>query len=506
MLPIEAALAAAVARHPDAAAWLAACAGRPLPEDLAGSGEAPAPWDVAWARASDALWTRGTGVGQVFTPKAHADALLDELGYDGGALLDPACGGGVFLVAAAARHADPARILEDVRGVDLDPACADLARLALGVAALDRGAAPDRLPDVRRADALAARRLPPARFVVGNPPFLETKGRDRRLSARLQRRFPSLTGAWDLYAAFLELALEMEPEAIAFVLPNKFLVARYAESLRERLVGRYGPAALLDWSAEPVFARVGVYPVGLVLRPAEACRTPGRGEVPVAALRDAGVWFPPPRPPLDGLLRRLLGGPRLGEHVTVRTTVSFHARGLRERYVGAEGLPYLGSASYQRQLEVEPFAVRWAGGRIRYAAEELAALGNPLPPLSQFQRPKVVFAQHARRLIAAPDPDGVYVTKDTYPVAWGPDPHDLAALFNSRLYSVVYRLLHGGIAISSGYLHFLPRMLGRMPWVDPAGLPVEQDALDAEVARRLALTTAEEEAVRAEAVGMGFLG
>lgn len=485
---LQRALAAATARHPHAADWLAAAAGR---SPVAPEGD----WDEAWATASDALWTRGTGVGQVFTPRRHAAELLDALGYHGGSILDPACGGGVFLVAAAERHPDPARILADVRGIDLDPACAALARLALAEVALRRGAAPDTLPDVSCADALTTD-IGPVRYVVGNPPFLESKGRDPAFTARLRRRFPGLHGAFDLYAAFLELALELAPEAIAYVLPNKFLVARYGESLRARLVGAWGPAAMLDWSAEPVFARVGVYPVGIVLRPATVCVSPGRGEVPVDVLREAGVWFPPPPGPLAGLLR-LLRGPRLAEHVEVRTTVSFHARGLRERYVGDEGLPYLGGSSWQRALEIEPFRVRWAGARIRYATEELAALGNPLPPFSLFARPKVIFAQHARRLIAAADPDGTYVTKDTYPVAYGPDPHDLAALFNSRLYSVLYRLLHGGIAISSGYLHFLPRMLGRLPWIDPAGLPQEQAALDAEVARRAGLTGEEEEAVGA---------
>lgn len=558
---------------PAASAWLARCAGVDV-------GELPGPSTAAVDDVLDAAWRGPTpeGVyGRVYTPREVARQLLLESSFPDahaatGHLVDPACGGGIFLLVSAELRRDALRgaglsarqvalrLLETTHGLDLDPDAVTLARLLLGLE-VARGlgrAGPDvfdalPLPSVHQGDAMdraTAERLRHVtgllgpRWVVGNPPYLEAKRMPKALRDAVRARFPHrLKGAWDLYMAFLELSLELVAEGgtVGLVLPNKFLVARYGEAARARLLHEGWLRAVVDMAELDVFRKVGVYPVLVVLRRGEpALRSVWRvgpdvelGRAPLTAtpvpyallqaVADPPVVFTLPDGPLGAMAGRLVRThPRLGDQVEVRSTVSFHVTGMRERYVrpGAEladGLPYLGGRSYARRNEVRPFRIRWAGFRIRYDREALAAEGNPVPPPELFQRPKVVYCQHARSLVAAADPQGRYVTKDVFPVALPQRPtaqaaFALAALLNSRLLSTLYSLFFRGIQVGGRTLHFLPVYLRRLPLPElslddeldlaAAGRavagdePGAQDGLDALVARLYGLAEAEAAAVR----------
>jgi hypothetical protein len=566
--------AVAAARGPASRRWLADCAGAAEVPEVAPASGADA--DEILDAVADSTW-RGLSradrrsLGQVFTPRPVARQVLLELGDPpDGAILDPACGAGVFLAEAAGLRAERRRaegwsaarvardLLASIVGVDLDPAAARLARLVLGQRVLTElgdaaeAVAPDLpLPSVRCGDATEPDTLlglPRPDWVVGNPPYREAKGMGAAARGRLRARFGDrLGGAFDVYLAFVWLALELIPEdgRVGLVLPNKLLVARYAAGLRRRLLAERRLHALIDLSELDVFGRVGVYPVIVALGPPKptfratfgVSTASGLGRaalpgVPIEAalaerVSDPPVWFTLPDSPLHGLIARLLGedgrAPRLRDLAEVRSTCSFHARGLRERYVrpGEElpgGLPYLGGLSYARRNEVRPFRVAWQGFRIDYDQVGLRALGNPLPPLARFQRPKAVLCQHARRAIAWLDEDGAFVTKDVYPIVLPRDgAADTAAalvgLLNSRVVSVLYHLLYRGIAIGGGYLHFLPVFLHAVPIprlaaTRVAGLAARVralqaspevtafEALDREVAELYGLSAAEGDAVR----------
>jgi SAM-dependent methyltransferase len=571
------ALAGALARAkgPRARLWLTRCAGweGPLPAAvLADDDELDRILDAVWRSRSEA---ERRLLGQVFTPRPVARQLLLEVGEVAGGVLDPACGGGIFLVEAArllaargrARGLGPQQlareVLEQVHGIDIEPDTARLARLMLGLEVVEiLGAQAEDcldelpLPSVDCRDATEAGALDALRgrvgAVVGNPPYREAKGMGSRARDQLRARFGAeLSGAFDVYLCFVLLGLELvgEEGRVGLVLPNKFLVARYASELRARLAQSHRLHALLDLSELDVFGRVGVYPVLVVLGPPTAryksCfgvdRPERLGQRPLPGLDvdsdlpgrlvPQPVWFTPPSRELCGLLERLTDQPRLGAVATARSTCSFHAKGLRERYVLPsdvlpDGLPYLGGLSFNRRNEIQPYRVHWHGFRIRYAEEELRAIGNPLPPLARFQQPKLVICQHARSGIAWFDEEGRFITKDVYPIVLGrePDPElvaALAAVLNSRVFSVLYAILYRGIAIGGGYLHFLPVFLHAMP-VPDLSAPVrsrladdvralQQDPssqrahrLDSQVAELYGLSDAEHEAVIAFAGRLGF--
>jgi SAM-dependent methyltransferase len=480
--------------------------------------------DGAWEHLDE---VERRAFGQVYTPIEVVDTILDDVGFDGrkpGRLLDPACGTGTFLARAADRiltgagprpaagkkaHASVEaailRVLTRLAGIEIRPETAGLARKRLALkarlAAAETGlpwnpAWPE--PAVLCADALASEALgkvgarPGFRWIVGNPPYLEAKRAEEADKTRWRERFPGrVEGAFDLYVCFLELALELaSPDGeIGLIVPNKFLVNRYARSLRRRLLTARPPRTLRDMSHLAVFRKTGVYPITLHLGPPSQTSPEGpvvaAEPLPLRAFEATGpscTWFIPSDPVLGCLIARLLTSkvPRLGEHLQFRSTVSFHQKGLREKYVSKDfdlrDLAYLGGKSWMRRKEVAPFKVDWDGYGIRYAVDELAAIGNPLPPLANFRQAKIIFCQHARRLMAFWDEEGFFVTKDVYPIALAPanreDPEIYTAawtaLLNSKVLSVLFGVLFRGIAIGGGYYHFLPAFLDQIPCPRPS--------------------------------------
>ncbi|MEN0062687.1 MAG: N-6 DNA methylase [Myxococcota bacterium] len=531
-------------------AYLMQCAGLPADASLPPLDPEEDPRADVVDAILDRTWRARTkadrlALGQVFTPRPVARQVLLELPLGPGPsvrILDPACGGGIFLIEAAAWLAASlsetpglARawaLWERIAGVDIDPGAAALARLLLGSSLVDAlgdedpGTLP--LPQVWLADALnpetevLIEAFAPT-HVLGNPPYLEAKRMPNPDRARLRTQLPELTGAFDLYMAFCHLALRWvgPTGVVALVLPNKVQVARYAASLRATLTASGRLHALLDLSELAVFARIGVYPIVVILGPEralgsyKACHrvasldAMGRAalvgvdvphELPLAVMQPP-TWFTLPNSAIAALADDLLERcPRLEAVATVRSTCSFHRKGLRERFVKdgealPRGIPYLGGRSWSRRNEIRPYQVDWTGHRIDFDAEALRTLRNPLPPLECFMRPKVIFCQHARTLIAYGDVEGRFVTKDVFPIVL---PHDdspeavcgLTAILNSRLMSVLYATWFRGIQISGGYLHFLPVYLRRMPvpaperWTDlaevVAGLQTHPDEAKAE--------------------------
>ena len=521
LLPLAAAVLTR-SRTPAQRAYLLRCAGLPIASELPVVGDR-SPVDAILDRAwQDRSRADRTALGQVFTPRAVARQVFLELPSSPDAqtrVLDPACGGGIFLAEAAdwlgptlppaCGRARAEALRRRLLGVDVDPVAASLGRLLVGERLVEALGPHDpgdlELPGIVVADATepatgALIESYAPSHVLGNPPYLEAKRMPSVDRDRLRDRLPELTGAFDAYMAFCHLSLRwVGPSGtVALVLPNKIQVARYAGTLRGRLTAEGRLHALIDLSELPVFARVGVYPIIVVLGPEHGSTSfkashrcadlDSLGERALSGVAiphelprrvmDPPVWFTLADPSLARLADRLLQcSPRLAEIATVRSTCSFHRKGLRERFVRPgeelpEGVPYLGGRSFSRRNEIRPYRVDWTGHRIDFAAETLRELRNPLPPLECFLRPKVIFCQHARTLVAYADVEGRFVTKDVFPIAllhdssreavWG-----LTGILNSRIFSLLYATWFRGIQISGGYLHFLPVYLRRVPVPHP---------------------------------------
>jgi adenine-specific DNA-methyltransferase len=207
--------------------------------------------------------------GAFYTPSALVTRLLQQateqkVDWRTARVLDPAAGGGAFLINCAVRmreslmHCAPAFVLAQIEsrllGFEVDARAARLAQIALEILLADLSSECGRAarPMVRVCDTLSA--VPSEAFdlVVGNPPY----GRIT-LSQELRRRYArSLYGHANLYGVFTDAALQWTKPGgvIAFLTPTSFLAGQYYAALRGVLAQEAPPAAI-----DFIHARRGVF-------------------------------------------------------------------------------------------------------------------------------------------------------------------------------------------------------------------------------------------------------
>lgn len=179
-----------------------------------------------------ALTTADRARGAFPTPPSLARTLAEfALRDPADRLLDPGCGAGALLVAAAARLralGATGPLHGQLHGVEIDPATAATAA-TLG-ARITTGDFLDLAPDA------------PVDAVIGNPPFL---GYHRA------RRIAGLNGFASAWAAFALRALDwLKPGGrLALVLPAELMAAGYAAPLRRLLLARFGRVRLVTFAA-----------------------------------------------------------------------------------------------------------------------------------------------------------------------------------------------------------------------------------------------------------------
>ena len=273
-------------------------------------------------------------------------------------VLDPACGDGRFLVAAARRIA-AAGGRPDVHGVEVDAAAAAAARGALEAAGV--------AGRVEVADALA-RDWGGARFdvVVGNPPYLSqlaaatTRGRASRHGGG-----PYADGAAEFLAVAVALA-RPDGGRIGLVLPQSILASRDAGPVRAE-VDRVATMRWSWWSPRRLFDADVIVCALAFERGAAAGRGP-----PVERRRHAHARRPAAAGPADRRDARRPGP----------ATANF-----RDQYYGLVGAvaddgpgPPLVTSGL-----IDPGRCRWGERPVRFAGSalirprvDLAALSPPL--------------------------------------------------------------------------------------------------------------------------------
>jgi adenine-specific DNA-methyltransferase len=210
-----------------------------------------------------------SALGAFYTPPALTHRLLD-LADDGGVdwsiarVLDPASGGGAFLLEAAVRmrrlleESEPAFILAQLStrltGFELDPHAASMSQAALEVLLSDLTAAAGRAAPifVKVCDTLEETPAELFDLVIGNPPY----GRVVLSPAQRAQYARSLYGHANLYGVFTDIALRWTRPGgvIAYLTPTSVLGGQYYTALRQLLAAEAPPVAI-----DFVHARRGVF-------------------------------------------------------------------------------------------------------------------------------------------------------------------------------------------------------------------------------------------------------
>lgn len=337
--------------------------------------------------------------GSFYTPPALVAWVLDRALPEAGAVtvLDPTCGTGHFLVAAARRVG-----VRAVHGSDLDPEAVRIARERLH--ALDPTVPAEEIEErVVVADGLTAWEGRTFDAVVGNPPFL---GQLRRRSAGRSEEHRRGLGAYtDTSAVFLHAALGLVAPGgvVALVQPLSVLAARDAGPVRAAVAEQ---GAITDfWTSDrPVFEGTTVLTCVPVVRMGAGPATDPDGWGRLAA-----PAFGVPSPVLPS------GGPVVGD--LADCTADF-----RDQFYGLapfvrDGLP--GGTPLVTTGLIEPAESRWGRtatrfARVRYAAPsvDLAALraeGSLARWADARLVPKLLVAGQGRVIEAVADEDGAWL-------------------------------------------------------------------------------------------------
>lgn len=239
----------------------------------------------------------GGGYGEVFTRRWVVEVLLDLVGYTADRdlaalrLVEPACGGGAFLVPAverllASRSASPvdeALLASAITAFEVQERNVQRCRGAVRAALERYGAAPavtERLARrwVRHEDYLSSARAEAGLFdqqlptdvdvVIGNPPYVRLEEVSEEVSAGYRARWPTMLGRADLYVGFCERALRslVPGGRLGFICADRWMRNQYGAALRRLVAGGYSVDAV--WAMHDVDAfesPVSAYPAVTVL-------------------------------------------------------------------------------------------------------------------------------------------------------------------------------------------------------------------------------------------------
>ena len=440
--------------------------------------------------------------GIFYTPPAIVERLLD-MAEDAGVdwtkarVLDPACGGGAFLVAITARilrsleGTDPSFVIQQLttrlRGFEIDPFGTWLGQSMVKLSLANNGQlAGQRFPSlIETRDSLDLRCEDYAGFdlVIGNPPYSRVT-----LAPDLRSRFArSVYGHANLYGLFTDAAINWARSGgvIAYVTPTSMLSGLYFKSLRNLLAHEAPPNALnFINEREGVFADVLQETMLATYRRNGIAKGPSVGfikgsgefmkkrkpEVFALPRRADAPWLLPRSPDQSMLARRLWSMPHrladYGYEVSTGPLVWNRHKAQLQATAVAGALPVIWAESVTSQGKFV-----WRSEKRNHAPwfvprklkDDWLVVDRPCVLLQ-----RTTAKEQPRRLIAAELPKsfirkhkGVTVENHVNMIrAATPKPKVspavIVALLNSAAVDAAFRCINGSVAVSAFELEELP--------------------------------------------------
>lgn len=217
--------------------------------------------------------------GIVFTPKYIADYIVKstfenlEEWDDSISIIDPGCGCGIFLVAAAeyvhTKFNVPMKtILEkNIYGMDIEPDNARRCKLVLQLLNAKYHNELANINNIHFCDSLKENwkkrlNITSCDYVIGNPPYVNPHDLNKETVVFLKKTFSTTkAGVFNIFYAFIEQSMKYISErgTLGFIIPNNFLTIKSASDLRSFLQkGKY-IKSILDFADNMVFKPVRTY-------------------------------------------------------------------------------------------------------------------------------------------------------------------------------------------------------------------------------------------------------
>ncbi|MDD3401032.1 MAG: N-6 DNA methylase [Eubacteriales bacterium] len=224
--------------------------------------------------------------GIVFTPKYIADyivatTLKEQIDWNPSiSIIDPGCGGGIFLIAAAEflhkkYHVKIETIIENnLFGIDIDSDNVRRCSLAMKLLCAKYGGDFDSTNanilclDSLKSDWKESFSVSSFDYVIGNPPYVNPHDMNTETTLFLKKTFSTTqNGVFNIFYAFIEHAIKFlsSTGALGYIVPNNFLTIKSALDLRDFLQSRKYIKSILDFGDNMVFRPVRTYNCIIIL-------------------------------------------------------------------------------------------------------------------------------------------------------------------------------------------------------------------------------------------------
>lgn len=204
--------------------------------------------------------------GQYYTPQRLAERLLEKVQPDASAeILDPACGDGSFLLAAAGylsrKRNGNQKFLAQLHGFDID-----LQALLVCLGRIIAAFPGCGWPDLNHDDFLLNQNEPRFDLVIGNPPYRVNLADDYK--KQLGMRYLTSEGEKDLYTFFIEAGIQtLKPDGkLVMLTSHTYLVNHQCRRIRELVFSHNRVESILMLPERFFIKAPGVMPVVTVLK------------------------------------------------------------------------------------------------------------------------------------------------------------------------------------------------------------------------------------------------
>lgn len=366
--------------------------------------------------------------GSYYTPDRLVTASLLPAVGKVSSFLDPCCGTGNYLVHAARLLRLPP---EAIRGIDLDPVAARIARINL----LLEFPGEDFTPGILACDALGRVRLPEFDFIATNPPWGAFRGVPPR-----GKEFAGLAGR-ERFSFFIARALSLLREGgrLSVILPESILNIRAHADIRA-LIAERSRIERIEPLGRPFS---GVFTASIRL---DLIRR-GAGE------SGNGAVLRTEEKPDRALLEKIVSVP----HRTLKGNADWAlgiVTGDNRRFLA--DTPEPGAEPILRGCDIQPFAIGTPRRFLRFGIGKF----QQTAPLAFYRAPcKLVYRFISDRPVFAIDRKGLLTLNSAnllIPRLPGVSAEAILALFNSTLFGYLFRRRFATHKVLRGDLEELP--------------------------------------------------
>ncbi len=317
-------------------------------------------------------------------------------------------------------------------------------------------------------------------IVIGNPPYVRVDDIAKESKILYNLTFSTCSGKFDLYYLFFEKALSISSELgiINFITPNKFCAATSGEVLRLLMLSENCSIEILSTSKLNVFNEASNYPIITCIR-----KTPNSGSIVVREAKSieelslsSEAFYQYPLFMIRQIPSSII--PINVSQKRIDTVLSLLKSNnlLSEIISFSEGLRIPAKFELQTQIKntfmiVKQFQIeKWSPikeGSYILQEDLLSVINVNSDRYSKIINSKLLIAEDALEITATVDYN-YYIPQGG--IYFG-TPHEkykskllaILAIINSRLLSILYEVLFGGMHMGGGYLRYRTNFIEKLP-------------------------------------------